>query len=134
MAIKTRPRSGGTVFCAALDNLNLVGSSAWILLGLTFIVTALVLPQVAKSRRLMGQARSEDRFSENMRVLDLEKTSNDRPAVQVSLYQKASSSGNSTTRPLRMAQLLRDYTEAKAQRSSAAASRQAAVQHRAILL
>lgn len=134
MAIKTRPRSGGTVFCAALDNLNLVGSSAWILLGLTFIVIALVLPQVAKSRRLMGQARSEDRFSENMRVLDLEKTSNDRPAVQVSLYQKASSSGNSTTRPLRMAQLLRDYTEAKAQRSSAAASRQAAVQHRAILL
>ena len=134
MAIKTRPRSGGTVFCVALDNLNLVGSSAWILLGLTFIVTALVLPQVAKSRRLMGQARSEDRFSENMRVLDLEKTSNDRPAVQVSLYQKASSSGNSTTRPLRMAQLLRDYTEAKAQRSSAAASRQAAVQHRAILL
>ena len=63
-----------------------VGISAWILLGLTLVVTGVLLPQVAKSRRLMGQARNDDRFSDGVRLLDLDQQVKQPHSVEVALH------------------------------------------------
>lgn len=105
--------------------------SAWILLGLTLIVTGVLLPQVAKSRRLMGQARNDDRFSEGVRLLELEEQVQQPHSVEVSLHKNHGKMGPSSTRPIKMAQELRAYTEIKATRAAAAANRGVSARRRA---
>lgn len=111
-----------------------VGISAWILLGLTLVVTGVLLPQVAKSRRLMGQARNDDRFSDGVRLLDLDQQVKQPHSVEVALHKNQSQLGRTVTRPIKMAQDLRAYTEAKANRAAAASNRVTSARRRVVLL
>ncbi|WP_346727452.1 hypothetical protein [Mobiluncus mulieris] len=110
--------------------------SAWILIGLTFVVTVVLLPQVAKSRRMMGQSRNNDRFSEGVRVLDVTDTPNADRSVEVAIYRRdnSKSDSNPATRPIKTAQDLRRYTNLKAQRAAATSARANSARLRAILL
>lgn len=111
-----------------------VGISAWILLGLTLVVTGVLLPQVAKSRRLMGQARNDDRFSDGVRLLELDQQVKQPHSVEVALHKNQGQLGRTATRPIKMAQDLRTYTEAKASRAAAASNRVTSARRRAGLL
>lgn len=111
-----------------------VGISAWILLGLTLVVTGVLLPQVAKSRRLMGQARNDDRFSDGVRLLDLDQQVKQPHSVEVALHKNQSQLGRTVTRPIKMAQDLRAYTEVKANRAAAASNRVTSARRRVGLL
>ncbi|WP_249288120.1 hypothetical protein [Mobiluncus curtisii] len=111
-----------------------VGISAWILLGLTLVVTVVLLPQVAKSRRLMGQARNDDRFSDGVRLLDLDQQAQRPHSVEVALHKNQGKLGLAATRPIKMAQDLRTYTEIKANRAAAASNRVTSARRRAGLL
>jgi len=111
-----------------------VGISAWILLGLTLVVTVVLLPQVAKSRRLMGQARNDDRFSDGVRLLDLDQQVKQPHSVEVALHKNQGKLGRAATRPIKMAQDLRAYTEVKADRAAAASIRVTSARRRAGLL
>ena len=111
-----------------------VGISAWILLGLTLVVTGVLLPQVAKSRRLMGQARNDDRFSDGVRLLDLDQQVQQPHSVEVALHKNQGQLGRTVTRPIKMAQDLRAYTEVKANRAAAASNRVTSARRRAGLL
>lgn len=109
--------------------------SAWILIGLTFVVTVVLLPQVAKSRRMMGQARHNDRFSEGMRLLEVEDAPSPQRSVEVAIYRTSGNSDDKpVTRPIKTAQDLRQYTNLKAQRAAAASTRANAARRRAYLL
>lgn len=110
--------------------------SAWILVGLTFVVTVVLLPQVAKSRRMMGQARNDDRFSEGMRLLDVEDTPSADHSVEVAIHRKsvAGSKEKTITRPIKTAQDLRQYTNLKALRAAAISTRTNAAKIRARIL
>ena len=111
-----------------------VGISAWILVGLTLVVTVVLLPQVAKSRRLMGQARNDDRFSEGVRLLDLDQQAQQPHSVEVALHKNQGQLGTAATRPIKMAQDLRNYTEVKANRAAAASNRVTSARRRVGLL
>lgn len=111
-----------------------VGISAWILLGLTLVVTGVLLPQVAKSRRLMGQARNDDRFSDGVRLLELDQQVQQPHSVEVALHKNQGQLGRTATRPIKMAQDLRTYTETKANRAAAASNRVTSARRRAGLL
>lgn len=111
-----------------------VGISAWILLGLTLVVTGVLLPQVAKSRRLMGQARNDDRFSDGVRLLELDQQVQQPHSVEVALHKNQGQLGRTATRPIKMAQDLRIYTETKANRAAAASNRVTSARRRAGLL
>lgn len=111
-----------------------MGISAWILLGLTLVVTVVLLPQVAKSRRLMGQARNDDRFSDGVRLLDLDQQVKQPHSVEVALHKNQGKLGRAATRPIKMAQDLRAYTEVKADRAAAASNRVTSARRRAGLL
>ena len=111
-----------------------MGISAWILVGLTLVVTVVLLPQVAKSRRLMGQARNDDRFSEGVRLLDLDEQAQQPHSVEVALHQNQGQLGAAATRPIKMAQDLRNYTEVKANRAAAASNRVTSARRRVGLL
>lgn len=111
-----------------------VGISAWILLGLTLVVIGVLLPQVAKSRRLMGQARNDDRFSDGVRLLELDQQVQQPHSVEVALHKNQGQLGRTATRPIKMAQDLRTYTETKANRAAAASNRVTSARRRAGLL
>ena len=111
-----------------------MGISAWILLGLTLVVTGVLLPQVAKSRRLMGQARNDDRFSDGVRLLELDQQVQQPHSVEVALHKNQGQLGRTATRPIKMAQDLRTYTETKANRAAAASNRVTSARRRAGLL
>lgn len=111
-----------------------VGISAWILLGLTLVVIGVLLPQVAKSRRLMGQARNDDRFSDGVRLLELDQQVQQPHSVEVALHKNQGQLGRTATRPIKIAQDLRTYTETKANRAAAASNRVTSARRRAGLL
>ncbi|WP_297724018.1 hypothetical protein [uncultured Mobiluncus sp.] len=111
-----------------------VGISAWILLGLTLVVIGVLLPQVAKSRRLMGQARNDDRFSDGVRLLELDQQVQQPHSVEVALHKNQGQLGRTATRPIKMAQDLRTYTETKANRAAAASNRVTSARRRVGLL
>ena len=113
---------------------GVVGISAWILLGLTLVVIGVLLPQVAKSRRLMGQARNDDRFSDGVRLLELDQQVQQPHSVEVALHKNQGQLGRTATRPIKMAQDLRTYTETKANRAAAASNRVTSARRRAGLL
>ncbi|MDD7541369.1 MAG: hypothetical protein SPK50_01790 [Mobiluncus porci] len=109
--------------------------AAWILLSLTLVVTVVLLPQVAKSRRMMGQARNDDRFSQGMRVLELAEAPSLAHSVEVAIHRKTDRTmQQSVTRPIKMAQDLRTYTDLKSRRAAAAFSRSSAARRRLALL
>lgn len=110
-----------------------MGIAAWVLIGLAFVVTIILMPQTANSRRLMGQSRNEDRFSEGLRVLDLHETPKEAHSVEVVIHKKPGEKNlrKTATRPIRMAQDLRAYSEAKALRAAETAKRASSARRRA---
>lgn len=109
--------------------------AAWILLSLTLVVTVVLLPQVAKSRRMMGQARNDDRFSQGMRVLELAEAPSLAHSVEVAIHRKTDRTmQQSVTRPIKMAQDLRTYTDLKSRRAAASSSRSSAARRRLAFL
>lgn len=113
-----------------------VSISSWILLSLAFIVTAVLAPQVAKSRRMMGQARNDDRFSQGVRLLDVEEMPNEAHSVEVTIHRQtdAATMQKLATRPIKMAQDLRTFTDLKSQRAGAVSARAAQAHRRSVLL
>lgn len=99
------------------------------------MVTVILLPQVAKSRRMMGQARNDDRFSQKMRLLEVENAPCAEHSVEVAIHRNPNGAlaDKPVTRPIKMAQDLKLYTNLKARRAAAASTRANAARTRAIL-
>lgn len=113
-------------------------NSAWMLVAIAVIVVAFVLPQVLKSRSLLGQSRSEDRFSQDLRVVSNESPAETHPAHEIgSLPLHLRNSGDRMNRPLtrsvRLSYDIREYTKARAERAAAISRRSAAAKRRAAL-
>ncbi|NMW44010.1 hypothetical protein HHJ68_06815 [Mobiluncus curtisii] len=82
----------------------------------------------------MGQARNDDRFSDGVRLLDLDQQAQRPHSVEVALHKNQGKLGLAATRPIKMAQDLRTYTEIKANRAAAASNRVTSARRRAGLL
>ncbi|MDO5672465.1 MAG: hypothetical protein Q4G30_06375 [Actinomycetaceae bacterium] len=115
---------------------------AWLLVALTFVVVAYLLPQVVKSRKLMGEARTEDRFSSDMRLLETagvatsaaEAAIPESASVRIHTQRRGTQMDRPVNRSVRLTQDVKELVSARAARAAAGARRAAAAKRRLALV